>query len=489
MTGEGCLPLPLPLETPELSSPPAQPPIPPSPPLCFPRIVRFHAPLVAQAVLLTLSGPLLGAIVARAAEPRLELAAFWLAFGIALFAQSVCLALQQSTVAFVRARAPLQGLTLAGIGIGLAASMLVLMLATTPLGSWIFSHAIPTSPRAAALAREVLRILAPVPLLVALRSIGQGIAVGERRTHWVALTTAARLLILSAVFAGLVGHGAWCGARTAAWAVLLGIGTESMLVLASAIVLRRRMDRLNVANATDMGAPGANPVLRLAAPLAVAALGWTATRPLLHAILGRLAEPEPAQAAFGVVLPWLLLAGAPVWALFETTLVLAPSAADTSAMRRFALGCSCALALGITVFAASPVRDAWLGLDRLHDAGLEHAVAAALPWLALSPILVSLRAVAQAVLVREERATWLFVLAPLRFVLVAFAGFALARAFPHLPGPVLAVALVLAGDAWDACTYSWAARRPRPERVELSQVPLGSVPMMPQQAELERRSA
>lgn len=421
-------------------------------------MLRFHAPLAAQAVLMTLSGPLLGAMVARARDPRLELAAFWLAFTLALFAQSLCLALQQSTVALVRARAPLRAIVVSALGLGALASLAVLAVALTPIGDWVFSHLIPTTARTSALTREVLRVLAPLPLLIAVRSVASGVAVGGERTPLVALTTVTRLLVLVAALAVVSVSGRFTGAVPAAWAVVLGVAAETLFIVLG--TLRPWQPSAQAPRGSSERSAYAQ-VLRATAPLALAALVWTATRPLLHAMLGRLVDPERAQAGFGVVLPWLILAGAPAWALLETHLVLATTPAAERRVRRFAMYVATSVALLIAIVVSPAVRGIWLSPMLSADPLLAQAVLPALPWLALAPLLVAVRALAQASLMREGRTRVLFALAPLRFVLVAAAAFLATSAAPHAPGPSLAVLLVLGGDALDAVTYSLAAHGTR----------------------------
>lgn len=433
----------------------ATPPAPDDAPLSLMRLLRFHAPLAGQAVLMTLSGPLLCLIVARAADPRLELAAFWLGFTLALFAQSLCLALQQSTVAVVRARGPLRAMVLSALGVGALATLAVLAVALTPIGDLLFMHVVPATSRTSALARDVLRILAPLPLLIALRSVASGVAVGGERTSLVALTTATRLLVLLTALALVMASGQIAGAIPAAWAVVAGVTAETAFIVIGTF----RQGRPAWQNGpSEQGNAAYAGLLRVTAPLAVAALVWTATRPLLHALLGRLSDPERAQAGFGVVLPWLILAGAPAWALLETNVVLAKNPAAAARVRGFAVLVAVSTALGIAILVSPLVRGFWMRPMLSADPLLGQAVEPALPWLVLAPLLVAMRALAQGRLIREQQTTVLFALAPLRFAFMACMGTIATQADPHAAGPTLAVMLVLGGDALDAITYTLAAR-------------------------------
>lgn len=440
-----------------MSLPQPAPPATRPTPAAIRSLLRFHSPLAMQAVLLTLSGPLLGGIVARSASPERELASFWLAFTVALFAQSLCLALQQSTIAAVRADVPLQSVLRSALIIGSSASLALALLADQRIGLRFFSQVIPTLPATAAHACELLRILTPIPLLISLRSVAQGIAVGRRRTALVATHTAARVLVLFLGLATAMTFAPIGGARVGAWLILAGISLETagMIWATASVWLREWTSASSTSQSLNRSWNW-----RFTAPLAVAALGWTATRPMLHAVLGRLEDPERAQAAFGLLLPWLLVCGAPLWALLETTLVMAQDRARERAVHHFAMLLAAVTSATIAVLILPAVRPLWLdhALGGAH--GLRPWIEPGLPLLVLTPWLIAIRAVAQGRLMREGRARVLFVLAPIRLLGVIAAAGAALYFHPPVHGSVLALGLVLCGDGIDAIGYAWAALRP-----------------------------
>ena len=91
-------------------------------PLAARAILHFYLPLALNAWLLALAGPLLNAAVTRASEPRLHLAAFWIAFTVLLLCQGICLIVHPVTAALVARRTSLGTIAipslLAGLGAG-----------------------------------------------------------------------------------------------------------------------------------------------------------------------------------------------------------------------------------------------------------------------------------------------------------------------------------------------------------------------------------
>ena len=419
-------------------------------------IARFHLPLVLNAWLVTLVGPVLNAALGRSVEPRMQLAAFWLAFTVLLVSQSACLVLQQVTAAALKRREPLGAVALGAVLLGAASAALVLAVARTPLGDFVFRVAIPTPPRTAALARAVLAPMAIVPLLVALRGLAGGVAVTERRTPLIAAATLVRVLLLGAVATGVAVFHAGAGAVEAAWALVLATAAETVFVAAATLVYRTPS---RAGPRSPAGAASLARIFRLALPLAAASLVWTAARPLVSAILGRLANPELAQAGFGVVLPILLVSCAPLWAFLDVTVVLPHGDADVRRILQFAAATSLAFALAIAAVTLTPLRGPALRLAFALPPELERAVLPALGLLALEPCILSARAITQGLLVRAGRGGVLLALSPVKLALMLAAGLSIARIAPHANGAGLALGLFIGGDVVDAVLYTVAVRR------------------------------
>ncbi len=196
----------------------------------------------------------------------------------------------------------------------------------------------------------------------------------------------------------------------------------------------------------------------MSAPLAVAALAWTLTRPLVHAVLGRLADPDPAQAAFGVALPLLLVTCSPLWALQEAALVLPSNRRDWSALTRFARHASLAASAALALLAWTPAGFALVRACFALPPGLADALRPALALLVPAPLLLAWRAVSLGALLRTGRTRVLLAAAPLRLVLLSAAGFAIVSRAPAASGAVVGLGLMLLGELADAVLAGTVAR-------------------------------
>jgi hypothetical protein len=203
------------------------------------------------------------------------------------------------------------------------------------------------------------------------------------------------------------------------------------------------------------------PVLRLALPLAAASLVWTSARPLVGAVLGRLADPDLALAGFGVVFPILMFTCAPLWAFLDVAIVLPRTPADLRMVVRFALLTSLAFTAGIAALTLAPAGGLAPGTGRALPPGLARSAVPALGLIALEPLVLTARALAQGLLVRGGRGGTVLALAPVKLVFMLVAGLLAARAAPHANGAVLATALFIGGDAIDAVLLAGVAIRLR----------------------------
>ncbi len=436
-------------------------------------ILRFYIPLVLNSQMMTLSGPIINKAVGNDSDATLQLAAYWIGFTLLMFLESPCLAIQQITSSLVDSGRMLRHVVAYSMTFAALAVVGVLAVAFTPLGDLVFDHVVKTTPRVAELSRWVLGALAPVPVLISLRGIGNGIAIRQRQTVLVARATLFRLLALSSVVGVVVLVGTGSGAFAGVAALEAGIALETAVIW---IGVRRSWRRGRPWTDTPVARPRLErdvvaKVLRVALPLAVSSISWTAFRPLLNAILGRLSDPELAQAGFGFIMPLVLLTSSPLWTIQNVSLVLPESGADLRRVIRFAAAAAVFFAGFIVVLTLTPIRS--LVLDGFYDLTpeLEQVVVPALILLVLEPFFLAARSVSQGLLIKAQRTDSFMVVSPIKTVLVAIVGFGVVHQNPDVNGVVLGTLLFLGGDCFEAIMYSLQARRLLVERILFGEVP------------------
>jgi hypothetical protein len=422
----------------------------------FPDILRFYLPLVLNSQLMTLSGPVINLAVGRADDPKLEFAGYWVGFTLLLFIESPCLVAQQVTAAMGRGYDSMRRLLIGSLALAVAASVTVLLVALTPVGDPIFDHVVRTTARVEEVARQVLAALAPVPILISLRGVGNGLAIRERRTVLVARATLFRILALSGVVGMAVAFATGSGAMAGVVALETGLTVETIVVWLGVGPFWRR-DRLN----RDIGPAGHSfgEIARVAMPMVVSAFAWTFFRPLVNGILGRLSDPELAQAGFGVVMPLVLLTSSPLWTIQNVSLVLPRSGEDLRRILRFAAGAAVVFAGLILLIVATPLRTVILREGFALSPELERAVLPALAIIVFEPFFLAARSISQGILMRAKRTESFMIFSPLKVLLVGAIGYGVARLHPDINGTLLGTALFVGGDLFEGVAYSLAARR------------------------------
>ncbi|MEW5956646.1 MAG: hypothetical protein AB1801_02900, partial [Chloroflexota bacterium] len=106
---------------------------PDRPPLTYRQIMKYHTPLAATSLLSLLIQPLIGAGLARMALPTENLAAWPIVFSVLLFFRSFGFALQEVIIALYRGPDSLVRLRRFCLGVAAASSLVLALIAFTPL--------------------------------------------------------------------------------------------------------------------------------------------------------------------------------------------------------------------------------------------------------------------------------------------------------------------------------------------------------------------
>lgn len=407
--------------------------------------MRLFAPLAAAALLAALAGPVVNHGLAATAEPTPALAGFWLGWSLLLLLEAACFVWQPTSLAFLEEPRARRRLGLLALGTGLATSALVRLAGEPAVAGWIFRVLVPTSDAAARVAAGVLRALSPLPAIVAVRGVLAASVLRDGRGAAIPAALLARLAVLAAwpLAFRAAGPAAACDALLAAGAVELGV-----------LVLSRAASR---PHAPHVVPPAARRVAAVAAPLVVSALAWAALRPALHAVLGRLALADVAQARFGLVFAVFMTLCAPVWSLRDLAVLAEGLGAPRASVRRLSWRVAAAASAGFAVFLAAATASGSVRAAFGFTPATGAFAGGALALLALAPPLVAARMPAQGALIARHR-TAVFAWVPgLRLALTAACGLALAHARPDLDGAWLGAALLLAGEVFEAWAYGRAA--------------------------------
>ena len=270
------------------------------------RIVAFWAPLAATWLMMSAEGPFLTALMARLPEAKFNLAAFGVAFSLAMLVEAPIIMIMSAAAALVHGRASFLALRRFLYSLNGAITAFMLVLLAPPVFRAVAQGAMGLPADVAALAHLGLALLLPWPAAIGYRRFYQGVLIRQGETRLVAYGTVVRLATMAAGGGALYAWTALPGIAVGAAALSLGVVCEA----AASRVMAGRAVRRVLAGPDGPPLPLAAiarfyyPLARFAAAPAAAtaaALVALAFSPLAALWLGKVAGLDAGLAAFAFV--------------------------------------------------------------------------------------------------------------------------------------------------------------------------------------------
>ena len=199
-----------------------------SQPLTTKKIAIFWFPLAATWLMMATEGPFLAAIIARLNAPKINLAAYGVAFSIALLVEAPIIMLMSAATALVKDRDSYLKFRNFSYFLNGIISLLMLIVLFPPVFSLITKNLMGLPEDVSRLTHIATAIMLPWPAAIGFRRFYQGILIRSNLTRRVAYGTILRLSAMAAT--GLVcyvyfqPHGAVVGAM----ALSVGVTVEAL---------------------------------------------------------------------------------------------------------------------------------------------------------------------------------------------------------------------------------------------------------------------
>jgi hypothetical protein len=320
-------------------------------------LFRFWLPLWASWLLMMTEMPIVNAFVARMAEAKVQLAAFGVAFSLALAIESPIVpqltagnALARDGTSFRRLRRFMWAL----IGFVTACMLLV---GLTPLFDLVVRRVIGAPAEIAAHVRAPLWALTFWPAAIAYRRFHQGVMIRYGYTRQVSYGTVVRLL--TSVGVAVAGY---------SWGELDGATMAGLALAASALAeaaLVHFLSRPAVRKVEQMAAPADQPALTMGAllqfysPLTLTSIIMLSTAPLINFGLTRAPFPIESLATWPVVNSQLLIVRSLGLSLQEVVVAQLDGPAALKTLRRFAMVLGVIALVLLAVVAFTPLAPWW----------------------------------------------------------------------------------------------------------------------------------
>ncbi|MGC8762661.1 MAG: hypothetical protein ACP5VN_03350 [Acidobacteriota bacterium] len=369
-------------------------------------IFRFWAPLALTWLMMAVEGPYLAALMARLPNPKANLAAYGVAFVLAMLFESPIIMMLSAATALATGGESTRRLFNFNVLLAGGSTLLMALLALP----WVFPafavRVLGLPGDVASLAHRSLLVLLPWPMAIGLRRFYNGVVIRRGLTRLVTAGTVVRLTVMGAamVFFGRIAgvDGAVAGAA----ALSSGVVAEAA---ASRLMAARTLRALRAA-------PGGEGVLtygqmaRFYFPLALTAVLFLAVNPLVTLFLGRSRMALESLAVLPVVNALGFLFGSAGIAYQEVTIALVGRRKEHyGELLRFARRLGAVLVFLFAVLVFTPLSRFWfLGVSGLREDLAALAVPAA-RILLFQPALTLALGFLRAVLVVEgdtRPATW-----------------------------------------------------------------------------------
>lgn len=193
------------------------------------QILRFYVPLALAASLQTVGKPILTAALSRTVRPEITLSGFQVAQSYSYIFAAVTYNIYQAVLVFVRDRTTFRKVQVFTFGLGGIASVLLLICAFPPVGTFIFGSIIGTPGE---ITREALKVLAIVwltPFIMANSEFYGGVLMLKKQTLMVTVAKVAGVVLSAACALLLVTLFPLTGAVAGAIAMVLAVFAEAVI--------------------------------------------------------------------------------------------------------------------------------------------------------------------------------------------------------------------------------------------------------------------
>ncbi len=418
----------------------------PSPTVTLTRTFRFWLPLAATWLMMATEGPTLTAVIARLPDPKLNLAAFGVAFAFALVVEAPVIMMMAASTALVQDRATylkLRNFTHLLNAMITGAMLLVLFPAVF---DWVTETVLGLTPEVGSRTWLALLFLLPWPGMIGLRRFYQGILIRNGLTRRVAYGTMVRLAFMIGATTYLALGTGLDGAAVGAGALSVGVTAEAIasLFLARPIA-RRLLDGSLAEPITDDIGLHYGSITRFYTPLALTSFLGLGIQPVVTFFVGHGRAPLESLAVLPVIHALVFVFRALGLAFQEVAIaLLGPNLEGRATLRRFALFLSLFVAAALGLIAWTPLAGLWF--HRISGLSLELTRFAILPLriLCFIPATTVLISYQRALVVHFKKTTHVTWATALEVVGVV-AGLWIGIVVLDLPGAVAAAGALMIG--------------------------------------------
>ncbi len=266
--------------------------------LSLKKIFIFWAPLAATWMMMATEGPFLAAVIARLADPKFNLAAYGVAFSLAVLIESPVIMIMSASTALVKNRDSYFKLRNFTFILNGAVTLVMLFILIPPVFDGITLSVMKLNPEVAELTQRACILFIPWPAAIGYRRFYQGILVRSNMTRRVAYGTVIRLgtMAVSALICYLFTS--IPGAMVGTLALSAGVTAEAA---ASRIMAHSATKRVLLSTSSSGRELNYRYIARFYYPLALTSILSLGIHPMVTFFMGQSRMPLESLAVLPVV--------------------------------------------------------------------------------------------------------------------------------------------------------------------------------------------
>lgn len=340
-------------------------------------------PLAVTWLIMSLEGPFLSAVIARMAEPKFNLAAYGVAFSIALLVEAPIIMILAAATALVRDRDSFLKVRRFTCALNGLITLVMVVVVSKPVFDFVVRDLIALPDPILPLTHTACILMIPWPAAIGYRRFYQGVLIRSNQTRYVAFGTGVRLAFMTAGALALFLATPLPGASIGGAALSLGVIAEAV---ATRLMARGAVRALTKESSRTSAQPlSYHAILSFYVPLALTTLIAIGVRPMVTFFVGQSRMAIESLAVLPVVHALTFLFLSLGLSYQEAAIALAGDRlSNFRPLRNFALVLGALMTLGLGVIAWTPLSAIWF--EKVSGLQTELAALATLPLQLLVPL-------------------------------------------------------------------------------------------------------
>jgi len=320
-------------------------------------ILAFWIPLAATWLMMSLEGPYLSALIARLAEPKFNLAAYGIAFSLALIIEAPVIMMMSASTALVKDYQSFKQLRKFNYILSLSLTALMIVFILPPIFYFVTEDLIGLPREVSYLTHLAVMILIPWPGAIGYRRFYQGILIRNNLTRLVAYGTVIRLVSMSITAFILYKFSDVPGVVVGASALSTAVICEAV---ASKLMVRNFLAKLKSKESETQNELTIKGIIKFYYPLALTSLLTLGIQPFVTFFIGQSRMAIESFAVMPVVTSFVFIFRGLGLSFQEVVVALiGDNMAGFDQLKRFAIKLSIFVAGILMLIAFTPLAEIW----------------------------------------------------------------------------------------------------------------------------------